>query len=171
MIFQQFQKVASVGLTSILLTLAFAQSVSAHAFNVLLLGSTSENYTDVYDAFRLATKERDGHANEESDGHLGGLDVYILTASDDTTVADIVVVIGPKAMEPALRLGVEARGGVFLGVQNTSAKMQADFLENVAFPDSAAEASYIAARMIDVAVRSQAGVEDRAALVQILSQY
>ena len=54
----------------------------AHRFTVALVAPISGTDSDVgrqaRDGFRLATTERDGHSNEESDGHLGGLDVYIL---------------------------------------------------------------------------------------------
>lgn len=57
-----------------------AAPLLAHSFNVVLIG---ENIAEsgAYDGFRLATRERDGHAGEESDGHLGGLDSYIFTAA------------------------------------------------------------------------------------------
>jgi len=197
MIFQKYKTAFSVVFMSVALTLGVAHSASAHGFNVLLLGSAPDSFNDVYDAFRLATKEQDGHANEESDGHLGGLDVYILTTTEganieDTlseTVPDIVVVIGPDAMDAAFQLVVESRRIVFLGVSDISAKMRSEFLENAsdtntqtfqknAFSStfgrdvsSEAEASYVAARMITIAVRSQEGVEDRAAIVEILAQY
>lgn len=196
MIFQRYRRDLLSVIASIVLVVGVAQSASAHGFNVLLLGSAPDSFTDVYDAFRLATKEQDGHANEESDGHLGGLDVYILTTTDgddiestlNETAPDIVVVIGPDAMDPAFQLDVESRRIVFLGVSDISAKMRSEFLENTsdintgtfqnvfssAFGrdvSSEAEASYVAARMIAIAVRAQEGVEDRAAIVEILAQY
>ncbi len=81
--------------------LAFsARAGVAHSFNVLLIGEgLREN--GAYDGFRLATRERDGHAGEESDGHLGGLDSYIFTAAPGGELPpdmDIVVQIDAGEM-------------------------------------------------------------------------
>jgi len=58
-----------------------AQSARAHRFGVILLAPLSGQQADTgkafIDGFLLATREQDGHAFEESDGHLGGLDSYI----------------------------------------------------------------------------------------------
>jgi len=43
-----------------------------------LSGFELESGRHALDGFLLATSERDAHPDEESDGHLGGLDVYIL---------------------------------------------------------------------------------------------
>ncbi|MCF6273460.1 MAG: hypothetical protein L3J37_09790 [Rhodobacteraceae bacterium] len=59
--------------------IAGASGAQAHSFNVLIVGENLAE-TGAYNGFRLATRERDGHANEESDGHLGGLDSYIFMA-------------------------------------------------------------------------------------------
>ncbi|TFH48910.1 MAG: hypothetical protein E4H01_05385 [Lysobacterales bacterium] len=60
-----------------------ASSVRAHAFNVAFLaplsGPNAPQGRQAVDGFLLATRERDGHAFEESDGHLGGLDSYLIT--------------------------------------------------------------------------------------------
>ena len=74
----------------LLLTLAVAAvavrpgGAMAHSFNVLLLaplsGQQAEAGKKMRDGFMLATQERDGHAGQESDGHLGGLDVYVSVA-------------------------------------------------------------------------------------------
>lgn len=56
-------------------------SVQAHSFNIgfvtALSGPHAREGKQALDGFLLATGERDAHANEESDGHLGGLDVYV----------------------------------------------------------------------------------------------
>ncbi len=55
---------------------------SAHSFKLALIAPMSGTNAAIGRHFRdgilLATRERDGHQNEESDGHLGGLDVYIV---------------------------------------------------------------------------------------------
>ncbi len=59
-----------------------AAPAGAHRFNVGLLvplsGPSAFAGRQMRDGFLLATRERDGHPDEESDGHLGGLDVYLL---------------------------------------------------------------------------------------------
>ena len=54
----------------------------AHSFNVGFIapfsGPDAPRGQQALDGFLLATRERDGHAFEESDGHLGGLDSYVI---------------------------------------------------------------------------------------------
>jgi len=54
---------------------------AAHRFNVALLATVSGPMAlpgkQARDGFMLATTERDAHPDQESDGHLGGLDVYV----------------------------------------------------------------------------------------------
>ena len=56
-------------------------SVQAHRFNLgfftALSGPHAREGKQALDGFLLATGERDDHAGEESDGYLGGLDVYV----------------------------------------------------------------------------------------------
>ncbi len=56
--------------------------VRAHSFNVgfmaPLSGPNAHQGQQALNGFLLATRERDGHAFEESDGHLGGLDSYVI---------------------------------------------------------------------------------------------
>jgi ABC-type branched-subunit amino acid transport system substrate-binding protein len=72
-----------------------AGHVRAHGFNVGFLaplsGPNSLQGRQAVDGFLLATRERDGHALEESDGHLGGLDSYLITIDSG---ADIDIVRG-----------------------------------------------------------------------------
>jgi ABC-type branched-subunit amino acid transport system substrate-binding protein len=62
---------------------AISSQVPAHSFNVgfmaPLSGPSAHHGQQALDGFLLATRERDGHAFEESDGHLGGLDSYVIT--------------------------------------------------------------------------------------------
>ena len=83
----------------------------AHSFNVGLVVAMSEqsdaNIRQARDGFLLATRERDSHPDEESDGHLGGLDVYLfpvdlkheslagVQALMQREQIDILAVIGP----------------------------------------------------------------------------
>lgn len=57
----------------------YLNSVAAHSFNVGLIEYSSAEWTrSARNGFLLATREQDAHAFEESDGHLGGLDVYLI---------------------------------------------------------------------------------------------
>jgi len=162
----------------------------AHEFFVLLVAGPDTNQTDIYDGFRLATTERDGHENETSDGHLGGLDVQIsLDVSEGpasevgqrSEPPDFVVATGQLARAEWLQTRTKDLGAVFVGVPEITTKMQADFLRQ-GFSDRFSVAyfrpasltvteSYIAARLIDLAVRSQDDVAERDALEQIISAY
>lgn len=65
-------------LASVLLSVSFAGNAISHEFGVALIISTEkEQGKQFLEGFLLATAERDSHPNEESDGHLGGLDVYV----------------------------------------------------------------------------------------------
>jgi len=61
---------------------AITGQVRAHSFDVgfmaPLSGSDAYQGRQALDGFLLATRERDGHTFEESDGHLGGLDSYVI---------------------------------------------------------------------------------------------
>ncbi|MEQ8357747.1 MAG: hypothetical protein RH942_19590 [Kiloniellaceae bacterium] len=194
-------------LAALLLTLLcfgpWASGVAlAHSFRVALVAPGGPDSDAVlasaYRGFRLATRERDGHANEESDGHLGGLDVYIgmVEFSAEAAAArtpggevgaaapDIVVAIGVPAELAPLRA---AGGGdaVLLEpgkVPNAAAWRQEPTLGGAAgsfqqrfsdaygsAPDGWAAQGYDAARRIDLAIRPLGGVADRAALTRGLA--
>ena len=89
-----------------------AATAHAHSFSLAVLAGGEDAATQLNSAVKgilLATKERDGHADETSDGHLGGLDVFIVPlpthAAENIrglkrisqTSIDIVVLIGPEA--------------------------------------------------------------------------
>lgn len=67
---------------------------AAHSFRAGLLlplsGPSAGTGKQILDGFMLATKERDAHPGTESDGHLGGLDVYLSRINSADTG-------GPKA--------------------------------------------------------------------------
>ena len=66
-----------------------AQSAQAHEFVVAIRATGTERDLILADALRgflLATKERDGHPDETSNGHLGGLDVYIIPQTAEGVV-------------------------------------------------------------------------------------
>lgn len=65
----------------ILTMLVSANQLAAHSFNLALLATVSGPMAgpgkNARDGFMLATTERGSHPDQESDGHLGGLDVYV----------------------------------------------------------------------------------------------
>ena len=72
-------------LFKLLVSIALITSVNqawAHSFSVVFVapmsGTQQESGRQALDGFLFATREEDAHAFEESDGHLGGLDSYIL---------------------------------------------------------------------------------------------
>jgi len=61
-----------------LIALVFVSTVSAHSFNLVFIAPLADmSGQSALNGFLLATREQDSHENEESDGHLGGLDSYI----------------------------------------------------------------------------------------------
>ena len=56
-------------------------------------GPQEDSGRQALDGFMLATTEEDAHADEDSDGHLGGLDSYVIeidsSAGDATTIERI----------------------------------------------------------------------------------
>jgi hypothetical protein len=182
-------KIAALSLLTIILTATFTTTALAHRFEVLLIGSDPAMAVDTYDGFRLATRERDGHSNEESDGHLGGLDVYINTPAKGANLQtavnaqafDFVAVTGALASDASLQDAIRASGAVMVPVASTKPVTQTAFLGGdfaVRFSSAegraaneAATLSYIAARIIDQAVRPQEGVDDQAALRAVVGRY
>lgn len=69
-------------LLALLLLLLLPAGALAHDFKVGLLvplsGKDAAAGSAAVNGFKLAAAERDGHPDEEADGHLGGLDVYLL---------------------------------------------------------------------------------------------
>ena len=92
-------------LVSVFSVLSFgARDVLAHSFNVgFLLPMTGADVIagkQALNGFRFAAGERDAHPDEEADGHLGGLDVYILeidsNLNSDELLSKVRQLIGRK---------------------------------------------------------------------------
>jgi len=83
----------------------------AHSFNLgfvaPLLGPRADTGQQALDGFMLATTEQDAHLFEESDGHLGGLDSYVIridsSVDDKTTIDQIEKLL--KNKEPLFVVG------------------------------------------------------------------
>ncbi|MFV2033613.1 MAG: hypothetical protein ACC631_00630 [Halocynthiibacter sp.] len=172
----------------------------AHSFTTLLVlpesAMQSEARQDAERAFLLASEERDGHAQQESDGHLGGLDVYLKFATPDA--ADIIaaaapdIVAAPFADPDANAENILTRialptGAVPLTGPDIDSSQSQTFLARAAglsrdrfaerfeaatgrAPGPGATAVYVTARQIDLAVRANGGVADRAGLRRLLAQ-
>ena len=98
--------------------MALSGNALAHSFTAALIVAGDNREASLAEAVRgflLAADERDAHANETSDGHLGGVDVHVLPLPRDaaalveglignpTEPGDVVVVLGtePAASEAA----------------------------------------------------------------------
>ena len=175
----------------------------AHGFNVALVvplsGPLATEGSQIRDGFMLATKERDSHANEESDGHLGGLDVYVRLIDDqkmnpaeikavtERQMTDIVAAIGsPESVAAAESLNLDAQIVVLTpgetpfpissqSASNDQSAAVASFIDSFQkeygyAPAQSAAQGYNAARRIEVAVRDQGSVDNKEALQQHLLQ-
>ena len=174
-----------------------AQSAQAHEFVVTIRAVGAERDLVLADALRgflLATKERDGHPDETSNGHLGGLDVYIIPQTGENVVgfpilkkapsdhSNITVVVGASGavgavLEQVGKEGPAMRAGALHGANlwsGTAPSNSAGFAAryNLAYQQPAskwAADGYNAARRIDDAVRLFGGVDDKAALERALA--
>jgi ABC-type branched-subunit amino acid transport system substrate-binding protein len=136
----------------------------------------------------LATSERDSHADEESDGHLGGLDVYVTVIDAQGDVGteferivsqveiDIMAAFGSEETLSLVGKLVEGESIVLLLPAQTPFP-QSDMPAVAAFasayenqygskPSTQAARGYNTARRIDVAVRAQGGGDDTELLIQ-----
>ena len=81
------------------IALAFISAASAHSFNIVFIAPLEKmSGRSALNGFLLATREQDSHENEESDGHLGGLDSYIFRV--DTTEGEATL---PHRLEDTIR--------------------------------------------------------------------
>ncbi len=180
---------------SLATTLATAPMARAHGFNVTVLvpaGTAAE----AQNALLLASGERDRHDAEESDGHLGGLDVYFTLISETYLVLplrpivmesepDIIVILAGALRGRGFQGMLDDAGPAILKLAAISPEAARRFLSGgsppglEAFapryralyqraPGPVATLAYIAARRIDAAVRQLGGVGDRAALASLL---
>lgn len=157
----------------ILLVFAGAMPAFAHSFNVLLVGKNIAD-SGAYDGFRLATRERDGHAAEESDGHLGGLDSYIFIAENMAGAMsqswmgeiDILVMLEDAVLDAPTSV-YEIIGSDALGLDNRRALLdRVDFAQRYTdefgrAPSEIAQRAYFAARLIEDFVRDNQAFDMR----------
>ena len=164
-----------------------AQARSFNAVLVLPLSGGAAEARQYRQGFIIATAERDYHPDQESDGHLGGLDVYVQVADGEagdldkrlatggkTGKPDIVAVFGPEATLERVRALLGGTKPVLQPPGRTPfanpgqpgvARFTAAYQKTYGQPPSAAAAQgYNAARRIATAVRAQGGVGDTAGL-------
>ncbi len=183
-------KVVSHFLMTVLALLLVHGSALAHSFNVVLVipasNAAAVQGPQIREGFMLATAERDGHPDQESDGHLGGLDVYVTLVDEQGDVAadvarivaqndiDIVAAFGSQESLSLIGTLLEGSNVALLlpgrspfsepGLPGTAAFIAAYELAYGGKPSSHAARGYNAARRIDRAVRAQGGVDDTAML-------
>lgn len=167
---------------------ALSGNALAHSFTAALIvvdDILEARLAEAVRGFLLAADEQDGHANETSDGHLGGVDVHVLPLPRDaaglvegligkpTEPADVVVVLGaePAASEGAQKY--QSNSTVLLQVlliegwdsdEGTDSFVARYRLAYGTAPGVMAATGYHAARRLDVAIRPLDGVIPRAAL-------
>ena len=173
---------------SVAVWMALSGNALAHSFTAALIvvGDNREaGLAEAVRGFLLAADERDGHANETSDGHLGGVDVHVLPLPRDaaglvedligtpTEPGDVVVVLGtePAASEAVRKY--QFNSTVLLQVVlpvgwdsevGTDSFVTRYRLAYGTAPGLMAATGYHAARRLDVAIRPLDGVIPRAAL-------
>ena len=165
----------------------------AHSFTAGLLvtgEAPAAGLAEAVRGFLLAADERDGHANETSDGHIGGIDVQLLPLPSDAAeqvegltgtpgTPDVVVVLGPEPA--AVEAGREYRPGSAVLLQTPlpegwdSDASLGDFvaryqLAHGTAPGVMAASAYQAARRLDAAIRSQDGLDPRSSLEEAWRQ-
>lgn len=147
----------------------------AHEFTAGLYLSdplAQSRLADVVNGFLLATEERDSHANETSDGHLGGLDVQILPMPAEygdsieglyrrrVGEPDVVVVFGDAAVPDLPRGALIVEAGT---LPSEAVWQQSDFAVRYrekfyTEPSQDAAQGYNAARRLDHAIRPLGGL-------------
>ncbi len=164
----------------------------AHRFGVALViplsGAAAAQGRRIRDGFMLATGERDSHPDQESDGHLGGLDVYVTLVDSAGNMAadigrivaqgniDIVAAFVSGAARPRIAKHFDGTGVALLppgetpfsrpGLPKVAAFIVGYQQAYGVAPTAHAARGYNAARRIASAVRSLGGVEDTTNLLR-----
>lgn len=188
--------VAAIGIALTALFTGTPNVASAHSFVVTLDATAAAeplNLASAIQGMRVAASERDSHAAETSDGHLGGIDLFIRAHPADaaegitwlkgapTTSATVIVdfsgpdvapsrmaddgtlVITPGTLPPA-----EIWTGNALSSTDSFATRYHAAYDSA--PDRQAAQGFNAALRIDRAVRDSGGVHDIEALREALGR-
>jgi hypothetical protein len=167
-------------------------AASAHDFTAAVVVMAEDRPAALADAIRamlLAADERDAHADETSDGHLGGVDVHLLPLPPEVAgqvegltgapslPADVVVILGSEpALSEAATMYQSDSAVLLQPVVPESWVAHGDMQDFVTryqqaygtAPSAVAASAYHAARRLDLAIRPLDGVEPRAALQDAL---
>jgi len=176
------------------IVLATALAAGAHSFNLVMIAPDDAEIRQVMrQAFLIASAERDSHAAQESDGHLGGLDVYLgfagigdgeaaaalapdilaapLAGTDAAAVTALAASLDVVSLAPADPNSAMSRDMLAQPLDpGLPAFAQAFEAETGQAPGAEAVAVYLAARRVDQAVRQLGGVGDAAGLRALLSR-
>lgn len=169
---------------------ALSGIAAAHSFTaaILVVGENVEqDLAEAVRGFLLAADERDGHPNETSDGHLGGVDVHVLPLPAEATrlvqkltgspdePADVVIVLGPKpaaddAASKYSRASTVLVQALLAEGWNGDDRMDGFVTRyRLAYgkePGLLAASAYHAARRLDVAIRPLDGAGPRDVLLE-----
>lgn len=162
----------------------------AHSFNVALVVPQNMQGKQLVEGFLLAASERDGHPDQESDGHLGGLDVYVTIIKSNADASefskhaeaerafDIIAVAASSGSHAEIRKSIGAKNYATLfpgetpfaqsevpAVANFISSYQSKYRRP---PTRHAAQGYNLARRIDAAVRSRGDAKDK---VFLMSQF
>ncbi len=170
-------------LASLLLAAAiFAAPLRAHEFNAVVIVPRDDPALrgHMTTAFLLASEEQDSHAGQESDGHLGGMDVYLTligpTGMGQLAALDVQFVAVPALSSDGRPIPADKNTVTVLPL-SADAPEAAGYLGRAADPAFApfairfaartgqppgpvATATYVAARRIGAAVRAAGGAGD-----------
>ena len=124
-------------LTGLILWALLATAAFAHSFSVALVAPAGAR-VQAMQAFLRASGERDGHETQESDGHLGGLDVYVSIFEIDVNAADlrtrvvasepdIIALVGPDLQDMGLERVFELASPWVLPVYSASPRVTREF--------------------------------------------
>jgi len=187
----KFQNKFALMLLAMIIQVAFILSPAmADRFYVALViplsGPAAERGEQIRKGFMLATTQRDAHADEESDGHLGNLDSYVrLINADGDVAAGINRLIGSRELNivaaftsdktiSLITRQLEGKKIVLLEPGQTpfidkSLPAVTGFISDFKraygiTPSASAAQGYNAARRLDTAVRAQDGVGNPDAL-------
>ena len=188
--FSARRTIPAVPALAAVLWIALSGIAAAHSFIAAILVVSENVEQDLAEAVRgflLASDERDGHPNETSDGHLGGVDVQVLPLPAEATglvqeltgspdePADVVVVLGLKpaaddAASKYSRASTVLVQALLAEDWNGDDRMEGFtaryWLAYGKEPGLLAASAYHAARRLDVAIRPLDGAGPRDELLE-----
>ena len=165
---------------------------AAHEFSMGIYATGENARARVASAARgalLAADERDGHPDETSDGHLGGVDVQIIPFPDGQQIAlpdlknshqgplDVILVLDfsstpslPKMKDETVILTPGDLPELWKDTDNALSFAVRHKTEWSIEPDLSAAQGYHAARRIDAAIRPNDGIDDVTAIREALKR-